>query len=173
MFVTKDVCALVPSTQADRLAARLRRELGHEDVEIRRPARGRYALRDASLHETLVDAARGALAGGALGAVVGVVVATAVAGAGGAELVLIAFAGVVFGGLVGGVIGMQRHEAFDDDPCGDAEVADDQDLLLLRVHAEHARSWVYRLVEETPGARILEHTEPLPGPELGSSEVRR
>ncbi len=144
-----DVYGLLPEDRLESVQETLaRRGLGPPLVEAQPAAPGRYQLHDEMLHEDASAARRGAAAGLVVGAVLGLAVALALPQLTATSTivgVIAAFAGL--GGLVGGVVGLQRVESGGSDPVAYRDVAGDEHLVLVQVHDEHWHNKAHRIME--------------------------
>ena len=165
----EELYALVPADEVEAAANRLRLRVADDQLEVRTPEAGRYRRLDERLHDDALGAGRGGLVGAVLGAVVGVVVAMAVDPTVVVWL-LLAFGFAAFGGLAGGMWGLQRTEPEDDDPAVDVVVDDPEAVRLLVVRAPHERNAARRILEGWSNVRFLEHPEPLPDDEEPAPE---
>lgn len=157
-----DVYGLLPEDRLGRVQETLaRRGLGPPAVEVRPAAPGRYQLHDEMLHEDAAMARRGAAAGLVVGALLGLAVALALPQLTATSTMVgavAAFAGL--GGLVGGVVGLQRAERGGGDPVAYREVDGDDHLMLVQVHDEHWHNTVHRILERH-GAVFLQAPTPV------------
>jgi hypothetical protein len=157
-----DVYGLVAQDRVDHVRRMLAQQGVAEDrIEVVPAPPGRYQLHDETLHHDAASARRGA----ALGLLVGIVVGTALAlllpqvdTTATAVGTALAFAG--FGGLVGGMVGLQRVEHDDADPVGYREVTAADGVVLVKVHDQHWHNRVHRILERH-GAVFLQAPEPV------------
>jgi hypothetical protein len=134
-----DLYALVDRDRTDHLIELLELKGVHDrDIDIQSAPPGRYQLHDERFYEEGVSARRGAILGVIVGLAVGLLIAAvfpAIDGMRDVILTMAAFAG--FGGVVGGLAGVQRAEPMDADPVTYVEVSADDDRVLVAVHDEH------------------------------------
>lgn len=155
-----DVYGLLPEDRLGRVQDRLaRRGLGPPLVEAQPAPPGRYQLHDEMLHEDATAARHGAVAGLVIGALLGLAVAFALPQLTATSTIIgtvAAFAGL--GGLVGGVVGLQRAEPGGSDPVAYRDVAGDDHLVLVQVHDEHWHNTAHRILERQGAVFVQEPT---------------
>lgn len=144
-----DVYGLVDEGVVEHLRQSLAiHNIHDEHVEVSSPEPGRYRLHDEVLHRDSASARRGLVVGGLVGIPVGLVVAVIVPQVSGALEVLATTMGFVgFGGLVGGMAGLQRAETNDDDPVRHVEVTPGDGRMLVQVHHEHWHNRAHQTME--------------------------
>jgi hypothetical protein len=138
--------ALIDADARDACLAELSTHLAADEIEVTRPRPGRYELRDDRLHETAVAGRNFGLFGAVTGAVIGVAAAAVVVGWDPAMWAIFAFGGAAFGTLIGVVTGLQRSEAFDDDPVETFEVDDPDRWWLVSIHSANRAFTGHRLL---------------------------
>jgi hypothetical protein len=152
--------ALVPEDELADLRHTLRRRLTEDELRVQRASPGTYAVRDERLHDDLTAARHGGLLAALVGVVIGLAVAFAT-GADGSQYLLFAGGGAALAGLIGAVVGMQRHEVLDDDPATTRTVAADEALLLLELRSERFGIWAHRVLLARPRVTVLDAAEPV------------
>ncbi len=157
-----DVYGLVGGDRVDRVQRALaRRGLTPPKVEVHPATPGQYQLHDETLHHDAASARRGAALGLLLGALLGVATALAlpqVTEAGPIVGLVAALAGL--GGLVGGMVGLQRADPERGDPVEFREVGDDEHVVVVEVHDEHLHNRAHRILERH-GAVFLQEPTPV------------
>lgn len=134
------------------------------EIELSSPPPGRYVLMDEYLHDDGVGALRGAGVGALAALVIGVVAALGVGattdlGWIGQLMIVIGFVG--FGGLVGGMYGLQVSDHPDDDALRYADLDDTAGWKLVAVHSLHWRNRAHGILLRH-GARVLDSPTPVP-----------
>lgn len=159
-----DVYGLVGDDRLDRLERALaRRGLTPPRVEMRPAAPGRYRLHDETLHRDAASARRGAAAGAVCGAVLGLAAALALPQVTGLASTMGAVAALTgLGGLVGGVVGLQRADPIDGDPLAYRDVSGHEHVVVVAVHDEHWHNRAHRILERH-GAVFLDDPDPTGG----------
>jgi hypothetical protein len=155
-----DLYALVDRDRTDHLVELLELKGVHDrDIEIQPAPPGRYQLHDERFYEEGVSARRGGILGVLGGLAVGLIIAgvfPAIDGLRDVIVTMAVFAG--FGGVVGGLAGVQRAEPLDGDPVRYTEVTSDDDLALVAVHDEHLNRPAHKVLHDYGVAFIQEPT---------------
>jgi hypothetical protein len=138
--------ALVSAGRADDCRAALLAHLDSDEVRTTPAPPGRYTVRDDRLFDDATAARHGAVRAAALGVVAGGFVAIITAGTGGVPWPLFVAGGGVFAGLVGAVVGLQRHEVLDDDPVSSVQVGPDEGWWLAIVDSHHRATSAHRIL---------------------------
>lgn len=157
-----DVYGLVGADRIDRVQRALSRHgLAPPRVQVRSATPGRYRLHDETLHHDAAVARRGAALGLVLGGVLGVLVALVLPQATEAGPIMgVAAALAGLGGLVGGMVGLQRADPLEGDPVEYREVEGDEHVVVVEVHDEHWHNRTHRILERH-GAVFLQEPTPV------------
>jgi hypothetical protein len=129
-----------------------------EDVEVSVPDVGRYELADELLHDDARGTFRTAGLGAAIGGAVGLAAAGVVDVTGGVGVtgwLVVGFGGAGFGGMIGAMTGLQRHDRPDDDPVTWRDLDDPSGWRMVAVHSLHWRNRAHEILLRH-GATILE-----------------
>jgi hypothetical protein len=155
-----DLYVLVDQDRTDHLVTLLERKGVHgRDIEVLPALPGRYQLHDERLYEEGVSARRGGILGVLGGLAVGLIIAgvfPAVDGLRDVIVTMAVFAG--FGGVVGGLAGVQRAEPLDADPVSYTDVSTDDGLVLIAIHDEHLNRPAHKVLHDYGVAFIQEPT---------------
>lgn len=158
------VYGLLPDAEAAATVSDLEEHGIYEsEIEVLVPQPGRYRLADEMLHEDASGARVGGLVGGLIGFAIGIALGLlpAIADNGAMVTVFTAMAAGGFGILIGAMIGLQRHEGFDDDPVRWRQIDDGEPVRLLAVHCLHWRNRAHHILERH-GAVFLDSAGPVP-----------
>lgn len=166
MYRPDAVYGLLPDGEAEDTRLDLEAHGVHPtEIDVHDPVPGRYRLADEYLH----DDAHGALVGGRRGAGIGLIIGllaatllTSVTAFGLVGWVVMAFGGAGFGGLIGGMWGLQANEHADDDPVRWREVDGSAGMKVVEVHCLHWRNRAHEILARH-GAAILEEPAPIGG----------
>lgn len=157
-----DLYALVDGDRTDHLVELLELKGVHDrDIEIRSAPAGRYQLHDERFYEEGVSARRGAILGAVAGVVLGLIIARvfpAIDGLRDMIVTMAVFSG--FGGVVGGLAGVQRAEPLDGDPVKYVEVSGDDGRALVAVHDEHLNRPAHKVLRDY-GVEFIQEPTPV------------
>ena len=168
--MTTDVAnvPLVPAAFANgdaataAIEALLRAGIDRADIGVAVPVREASRIREESGHEALKGAALGASLGGRIGMIGGIVLAAVTVGSLGIGGFFLAGAGgLLWGGTVGGLLGVvtRVRRQPDVDRWCELELPDDAVLVVVRVRDWSHEPEIAALLKQSGAVQILDRTD--------------